>query len=67
MSKGLGGDELAEIGEMHKTGIVAISDDGRPIENPELMRRALMYAQQFDLPLVQHAQDMLLSGKGRHA
>ncbi|MEM6702814.1 MAG: dihydroorotase [Acidobacteriota bacterium] len=64
VSKGLAGDELAEIGEMHKAGIVAISDDGHPIENPELMRRALMYAQQFDRPLVQHAQDLLLSGKG---
>jgi len=64
VSKGLLGDELAEIGEMKKAGIVAISDDGRPVENPELMRRALMYAQQVDLPLVQHAQDMKLSGAG---
>ena len=64
VSKGLLGDQLAEIGEMKKAGIVAISDDGRPVENPELMRRALMYAQQVDLPLVQHAQDMQLSGSG---
>ncbi len=64
VSKGLRGEELAEISEMKKAGIVAISDDGRPVENAELMRRALLYAQQVDLPLVQHAQDMQLSGSG---
>lgn len=64
VSKGLAGEELAEISEMKKAGIVAISDDGKPVENAELMRRALLYAQQVDLPLVQHAQDMELSGQG---
>ena len=64
VSKGLKGEELAELGEMSAVGAIAFSDDGRPIENPELMRRALLYAQHFDAPIVQHAQDMELSGGG---
>ena len=64
ISKGLEGKELAEVGEMVRAGIVAISDDGRPIEDPELMRRALLYAQHFGIPVVQHAQDLSLSGGG---
>jgi dihydroorotase len=64
VSKGLAGEELAEIGDMVDAGIVAVSDDGKPVADPELMRRALLYIQHFDIPLVQHAQDMCLSGEG---
>jgi dihydroorotase len=64
VSKGLQGEELAEIGEMVRAGAVAVSDDGRPVQNPELMRRALLYAQHFGVPVVQHAEDLHLSGKG---
>ena len=64
VSKGLAGEELAEIGDMVDAGVVAVSDDGRPVADPELMRRALLYIQHFDVPLVQHAQDMALSGHG---
>jgi dihydroorotase len=64
VSKGLEGEELAEIGQLRAAGVVAISDDGRPVESSELMRRALSYARHFDLPLVQHAQDLDLSGDG---
>ncbi len=63
-SKGLQGEELAEMGELARAGAVAVSDDGRPIANPELMRRALLYAQHFDLRVVQHAEDLALSGRG---
>ena len=64
VSKGLEGEELAEIGQLRNAGCVAISDDGRPVRSSELMRRALSYARHFALPLVQHAQDMDLSGEG---
>ncbi|HXU31055.1 MAG TPA: dihydroorotase, partial [Thermoanaerobaculia bacterium] len=64
ISKGLLGQELAEIGEMVGTGAVAVSDDGKPVMNAELMRRALLYAQHFGIPVIQHAEDLHLSGKG---
>jgi dihydroorotase len=64
VSKGLEGQELAEIGEMVRAGAVAVSDDGKPVMNAELMRRALLYAQHFDIPVIQHAEDLNLTGKG---
>ncbi len=64
VSKGLEGKQLAEIGEMAAAGAVAISDDGRPVMDAELMRRALLYAQHYGLPVVQHAEDLSLSGGG---
>ena len=57
VSKGLEGVELAEIGSMKAEGIVAISDDGKPIANGNLMRRALEYASMFSLPVVVHEED----------
>lgn len=64
VSRGQKGDELAEVGDMAVAGVVAISDDGFPVKNAELMRRALMYAQHYDIPVIQHAQDMDLTGHG---
>lgn len=64
ITKGLRGEELAEIGQLAAAGVVGISDDGRPVESAELMRRALSYSRHFDLPVIQHAQDMALSGSG---
>jgi dihydroorotase len=64
VSKGLEGKQLAEIGEMAAAGAVAISDDGKPVMDAELMRRALLYAQHYGLPVVQHAEDLSLSGNG---
>ena len=64
VSKGLAGEELAEFGDMVGAGAIAVSDDGRPVESAELMRRAFDYAQHFELPVVQHAQDMDVSGSG---
>jgi dihydroorotase len=64
VSKGLEGEELAEVGQLRNAGCVAISDDGRPVRSSELMRRALAYARHFAMPLLQHAQDMELSGDG---
>jgi dihydroorotase len=64
VSKGLAGEELSPFGELVAAGCVAFSDDGLPVANAELMRRALEYAQHFGVPVVQHAQDLDLSGEG---
>lgn len=64
ITKGSGGKELAEMGEMKNAGIVAVSDDGRPVPTPGMMRRALEYANGFDLPVVDHCQDPSLSAGG---
>ena len=64
VSKGMAGEELAEVGEMVRSGAVAISDDGKPVAHPELLRRALLYAQHFGIPVLQHAEDLKLTGDG---
>ncbi len=64
VSKQLKGEELAEIGEMYRAGIVAVSDDGMPIMNGGLMRRALEYASMFNLPMIVHEEDCSLAGDG---
>ena len=64
ITKGLAGEELAPIGSMHKAGIVALTDDGRCIQNHEVMRRALEYARMFGLTVMDHCQDYNLVGKG---
>ena len=64
LSKGSGGRELAEMGEMKTAGIVAVSDDGRPVASAGMMRRAMEYARGFDLPVVDHCQEPTLSAGG---
>jgi dihydroorotase len=64
ITRGLEGKVLADIADMKDGGIVAISDDGRPVMNAGLLRRAFEYARTFDLPLVQHAEDLDLSEGG---
>jgi len=64
VSKGLQGEELAEIGEMHRAGIVAVSDDGMPIMNGGLMRRALEYAAMFRLPVIVHEEERSIAADG---
>ncbi len=64
LSKGLAGEEMAEIGDMVEAGAVAISDDGLPVMNAALMRRALLYAQHHDVPVIQHAEDLDLTAEG---
>jgi dihydroorotase len=58
------GKELAEIGEMRKAGIVAISDDGTCVMNSYVMRKAMDYAKQFDLLVIDHCEDTNLKGQG---
>jgi len=62
VTKGLQGKEMAEIGGMQKAGIVALSDDGMPVMNGNLMRRAMEYAKGFGLFVITHAEDHTLSG-----
>jgi dihydroorotase len=64
ISKGQRGEELAEIGELVAAGCVGISDDGQPVMNAELMRRAMEYASMFDVPLLPHCEDLRLSAGG---
>lgn len=63
ISKGLEGKLLAEIGEMAFAGAVAVSDDGRPVENSGMMRRAIEYAKMFDVIVISHCEDPAL-GEG---
>ncbi len=58
------GETLAEIGEMLEAGIAGISDDGKPVMNARLFRRALEYARLFDIPVIQHCEDLDLSKGG---
>ena len=64
ITKESNGLELAEMGEMKAAGAVAVSDDGRPIPNAGMMRRAMQYAKDFDLPVVDHCEDKSLSHGG---
>ncbi len=57
ITQGSKGEQLAEIGEMKSAGIVAISDDGKPVVDSGIMRRAMEYAADFDLPVVDHCED----------
>jgi dihydroorotase len=61
LSRGSMGEELAEFGDLRQAGCVAVSDDGRPVASARLMRRALEYAQAFDLPVIDHCEEPSLS------
>src|SRR3990172_12346205 len=56
ITKGLEGKCLSEIGELVNAGVVAVSDDGHPVENPLLMRRAMEYSTLFDVPIIEHCE-----------
>jgi dihydroorotase len=58
------GEVLSEIGTLAKTGVKALSDDGNPVMNSEIMRRAMEYASAFDLPVIDHCEDENLSQDG---
>src|SRR4051794_5738650 len=64
ITKGSGGAELAEMGEMKRAGIVAVSDDGRPVPSSGMMRRAMEYARGFDLAVVDHCEERSLVAGG---
>jgi len=64
ISKGLMGEELAPIGSLKQAGVAAITDDGRCVQNNELMRRAVEYARMVGVPVLDHCQDYNLVGNG---
>jgi dihydroorotase len=64
ITKGSAGEELAAIGAMKEAGVVAISDDGLPVMNARVMRRAMEFARSYDLPIIQHCEDLNLSAGG---
>ncbi|MFO7295122.1 MAG: dihydroorotase [Clostridia bacterium] len=64
VTKGLEGQELTEMGELKEAGAVALSDDGRPIMNSQLMRLALQYAKGMGMLIISHCEDLSLVGDG---
>ncbi|MGH9506145.1 MAG: dihydroorotase [Terriglobales bacterium] len=64
ITQGSRGESLAAIGAMRRAGAVALSDDGRPVMNGQILRRAMEYATRFELPVVEHAEDLQLSAGG---
>lgn len=64
ISRGLEGNLLCEYGELKEAGVIAVSDDGRPVVNSRLMRRALEYAGGFGLPVISHCEDLDLAEGG---
>ncbi len=64
ITKNSAGEELAAFGSMKNAGIVALSDDGRPVMNARVMRRAMQLAKSFDLPVIDHCEDLNLSAGG---
>ena len=64
ITKGSAGEELAAVGAMKAAGAVAISDDGRPVMNSRVMRRAMEFARSYDLPVIDHCEDLNLSAGG---
>ncbi len=64
VSKGGRGEELAEIGDMVRSGAVAVSDDGLPVGNSHLLRMAMEYTKIFGIPLIDHCEDRMLSAAG---
>ncbi len=64
ITKGQKGEELAEIGTMRNEGCIAFSDDGQPVMNSLIMRRALEYSKAFNVPIISHCEDLTLSEDG---
>ena len=64
ISQGSGGEKLAEYGEMKEAGVVAVTDDGRPVVDSQLMRRALEYASSHGLLVMSHSEEFSLSRNG---
>jgi dihydroorotase len=65
ITKGQAGKELTEFGRLKLAGAVALSDDGKWVQDAEVMRKALLYAKSFDLPIISHPEDQALSFGGQ--
>ncbi len=64
ITKNSAGEELAAVASMKQAGIVAISDDGKPVMNARVVRRAMEFARELDIPLIEHCEDLNLSAGG---
>ena len=64
ISRGLEGTNISEYGDLSAAGVVAVSDDGRPVMNSQLMRRALEYANTFGLLVISHCEELDLAAAG---
>ena len=64
ITKGLRGETLSDMGELKEAGCIGYSDDGRPVSNSEIMRRALEYSKMFELPCIQHSEVLELTQGG---
>ena len=64
VSREMKGEELSDMGTLKAAGCVAFSDDGQPVSNASLMRRALEYTRWLEVPVVAHEEDRDLAGKG---
>jgi dihydroorotase len=64
ITKGLAGKELTEMFEVREAGALAVTDDGLPVDSPEVMRRAMEYARMADLLVISHCEDRSLKGMG---
>ncbi len=65
ITKGLKGQELAEMADMHEAGAIGFSDDGRSVMDSEVMRRVLEYSKMLKVPVIIHAEDSNLAGQGQ--
>jgi len=65
LTKGSEGKEISEMATMQSGGIVAVSDDGKCVQNARLMTNCMKYAANFELPIIIHAEDYNLAGKGQ--
>ncbi|MBY0408510.1 MAG: amidohydrolase family protein, partial [Rickettsiales bacterium] len=61
ISKGMKGEEITEMGLLREAGAVGFTDDGLPVKNAGLMRKALAYSKEFGIPVAQHAEELNLS------
>jgi len=64
VTKNIEGKDLSEIGDMVKAGVLAVTDDGRPVWSSHVMRRALEYTKMFGIPVIDHCEDLELSKEG---
>ncbi|WP_243441139.1 dihydroorotase [Dethiobacter alkaliphilus] len=65
VTKGSEGNELAEIGGMVKQGARAVTDDGRGVPDARLLRNAMLYCRELDIPLFEHCEEEALAGNGQ--
>ncbi len=63
-TQGMAGERISEFGALKEAGAVAVSDDGLPVGDPAVMRKALQYSRLHDLPVIEHCETLELTGEG---